>query len=99
MRKAIPPTEIAIEDSLPTARLYTTSWCPDCRYVKQFLRERGVAFEEINVDENPDAEELILRVNDGLRKVPTIEFEGRYFACSPFDPDLLAAEFAIPLNP
>jgi mycoredoxin len=84
---------------MPTVRLYTTSWCADCRYAKQFLRERGVSFEEINVDEDPDAEELILRVNNGLRKVPTIELDGRYFACSPFDPDQLAEEFNIPLNP
>jgi mycoredoxin len=81
------------------ARLYTTSWCPDCRYAKQFLRERGVPYEEINVDEDPEAEELILRVNDGLRKVPTIELDGRYFVCSPFDPEQLAAAFAIRLNP
>ena len=83
---------------MATARLYTTSWCPDCRYAKQFLRERGISFEEINVDEDPQAEELILRVNDGLRKVPTIEFDGRYFACSPFDPEELAEGLNIPLN-
>ncbi len=59
----------------------------------------GVAFEEINVDEDADAEELILRVNDGRRKVPTIEVDGRYFACSPFDPEQLAEELNIPLNP
>ena len=53
---------------MSTVRLYTTSWCADCQYAKQFLRERGISFEEINVDEDPDAEELILRVNDGLRK-------------------------------
>ena len=81
------------------ATLYTTTWCPDCRYAKQFLRERGISFEEINVDEDPDAEDLILRVNNGLRKVPTIEWKGRYFACSPFDPHQLAEEFSIPLNP
>jgi len=84
---------------MSTVRLYTTSWCADCWYAKQFLRERGVPFEEINVDEDPDAEELILRVNGGLRKVPTIELDGRYFACSPFDAEQLAAEFEIPLNP
>ncbi len=80
-------------------RLYTTSWCPDCVYAKQFLRERGVAYDEINIDEDPDAEELVLQANDGLRKVPTIETEGRYFACSPFDPEQLASELKIPLNP
>ena len=78
--------------------MYSTSWCPDCWRAKQFLKERGIGFEEINVDEDPDAEELILRVNDGLRKVPTIEVGGRYFACSPFDAELLASELQIPLN-
>ncbi len=82
-----------------TIRLYTTRWCADCRWTKQFLRERGIAFEEINVDEDPEAEELILRVNHGLRKVPTVEVGGRYFACSPFDPEQLAEELKIPLNP
>jgi mycoredoxin len=82
-----------------TLRIYCTSWCPDCWRTKQFLRERGIAYEEINVDEDPDAEELILRVNDGRRKVPTLEVDGRYFACSPFDPTLLAEELKIPLNP
>jgi glutaredoxin len=51
------------------------------------------------VDEDPEAEELILRVNKGRRKVPTIEVDGRYFACSPFDPEQLAEELKIPLNP
>jgi mycoredoxin len=79
--------------------IYCTSWCCDCRRAKQFLRERGVAFREVNIDEAPDAEELILRVNGGRRKVPTIEVEGRYFACSPFDPHQIASELNIPLNP
>jgi mycoredoxin len=84
---------------MQTIRLYTTTWCPDCHRAKQFLRERGIAYDEINVDEAPEAEELILRVNGGLRKVPTIEVDERYFACSPFDPEQLAAELRIPLNP
>ncbi len=79
--------------------MYSTSWCGDCRRAKQFLKERGVAYREINVDEDPDAEDLILKVNDGRRKVPTFEVDGRYFACSPFDPYLLSRELNIPLNP
>ncbi len=79
--------------------IYGTKWCGDCRRAKQFLRERGVAFREVNIDETPDAEQLVLRVNNGLRKVPTLELDGRYFACSPFDPYQLAQELEIPLNP
>jgi mycoredoxin len=79
-------------------KIYCTGWCVDCRRAKQFMRERGVSFQEINVDEDPDAEELILRVNRGRRKVPTFEVGGRYFACSPFDAELLAAELNVPLS-
>jgi len=79
--------------------VYSTCWCGDCRRTKQFLRERGIAFREVNVDEDPEAEELVLRVNNGFRKVPTIGVDGRYFACSPFDPYQLAEELKIPQNP
>ncbi len=79
--------------------IYGSPWCADCRRAKQFLRERGVVFREVNIDETPEAEELVLRVNDGRRKVPTIEVEGRFFASSPFDPYQLAEELKIPLNP
>ncbi len=78
--------------------LYSTAWCGDCRRTKQFLKERGIAFREVNIEESPDAEELVRRVNDGRRKVPTLEVDGRYFACSPFDPSQLAEELKVPLN-
>jgi len=78
--------------------LYTTNWCADCRSAKRFLRERGVEFSEINIDEEPDAEDLVLEVNQGLRKVPTIKVGERYFACTPFDPYQLASELNLPLN-
>lgn len=84
---------------MPDITIYGTFWCGDCRRAKQFLRERGVTFREINIDEHPGAEDLVLRVNAGRRKVPTIEVNGRYFACSPFDPHQLAEELNIPLNP
>jgi mycoredoxin len=84
--------------SKDTIRLYTTSWCGDCRSAKEFLRARGIAYEEIDIDEDLDAEEIVLRVNDGRRKVPTIQYGDRYFACSPFDPKQLATELNLPPN-
>jgi mycoredoxin len=78
--------------------MYSTSWCVDCRRAKKFLADRGVQFIEINIDEEPDAEDLVLEVNEGRRKVPTIKVGERYFACSPFDPYLLSTELDIPLN-
>jgi len=79
--------------------IYTTTWCPDCRYTKALLRERGLMYREVNIEEDTSAEEIVLKANNGLRKVPTLEVAGRYFACSPFDPEELAEELNIVLNP
>jgi mycoredoxin len=78
--------------------IYGTTWCGDCDRVKKFLSDRGIAFREVDIDDTPGAEQLVLRVNNGRRKVPTIEIGNRYIACSPFDPYLLASELKIPLN-
>ena len=79
--------------------MYSTTWCPDCWRAKSFLRERGIAFREVNIEEDLSGEEIVIKANDGKRKVPTIEVGGRYFACSPFDAEQLAEELNIPLNP
>lgn len=79
--------------------MYTTAWCPDCWRAKTFLKERGVVFREIDIEKDPSAEEVVLKANDGRRKVPTMEIGGRYFACSPFDAEELAENLNIPLNP
>jgi len=78
--------------------VYCTHWCPDCRRAKAFLKERGVDFREVNIEENEDAEEIVLQANHGKRRVPTFQVGGRYFACSPFNPAQLASELNLPLN-
>jgi glutaredoxin len=78
--------------------MYCTSWCVDCHRTKEFLKDRGVNFVEVNIDEDVDAEDLVFQVNEGRRKVPTIRVGERFFACSPFDPYLLSTELKIPLN-
>jgi mycoredoxin len=79
--------------------MYTTTWCPDCRRTKAFLKERGVPYREVNIEEDESAEEIVIRENGGKRKIPTLEVGGRFFACSPFDAEQLAEELGIPLNP
>jgi glutaredoxin len=78
--------------------IYGAGWCPDCRRVKNFLKDRGVEFREVDIDEDDESEELVLRVNSGKRKVPTLKVGERYFACSPFNAQKLADELRIPLN-
>jgi len=78
--------------------IYSAGWCPDCRRVKNFLKERGVEFREVDIDKDEESEELVLRVNHGKRKVPTLKVGERYFACSPYNAQKLADELRIPLN-
>jgi glutaredoxin len=78
--------------------MYSAGWCPDCRRVKNFLKERGVEFREVDIDQDEESEELVLRVNNGRRKVPTLKIGERYIACSPFNAQRLADELRIPLN-
>lgn len=79
--------------------MYTTHWCPDCRRAKYFLKQRGVSYHEINIEDDPSAEAIVLRANHGRRKVPTLKVGDRYFACSPFNAVKLASELKVPLNP
>jgi glutaredoxin len=78
--------------------IYSTTWCPDCRRAKNFLKDRGVEFREVNIENDPDAEDLVLRVNHGRRKVPTIQSGEHFFACSPFNPAKLASELNLPIH-
>ena len=78
--------------------MYGTDWCADCRRARLFLNERHVPFREVNVDADPDAEDLVMAVNGGLRKVPTFEVNGRFFSCSPVGAYRLSDELKIPLN-
>lgn len=79
--------------------MYTSSWCPDCWRAKSFMKTRGVEFREVNIEKDDAAEGIVLAANNGKRKVPTFELDGRYFACSPFSAAQLANELGIPLNP
>ncbi|HZH32386.1 MAG TPA: glutaredoxin domain-containing protein [Pyrinomonadaceae bacterium] len=76
-------------------KMYTTTWCSDCRRAKRFLDESGIAYEEINIEEQDGAAELVMRLNDGKRKVPTFEIDGRAFNLSPYDERKLRTELGL----
>jgi mycoredoxin len=76
--------------------VYTTPWCRDCKAAKRFLGERGIAYEEIDIEQDPEAAGIVMRLNDGMRKVPTLDVEGIIvsgdkFNAARFEEDLRAA--------
>ncbi len=65
--------------------MYSTTWCGDCRLAKRFLDARGIAYEEINIDDAPEAAAIVMRLNHGMRMVPTLDVEGTIVSGDRFD--------------
>jgi glutaredoxin-like YruB-family protein len=57
-------------------RLFTTPVCPYCMTLKRFLKEKNIAFEEIDVTEDLVAqEEMIKKTNQSTVPVLAIDDE------------------------
>jgi mycoredoxin len=48
---------------MPNVKVHTTSKCSDCRAAKRFLNENSIAYEEINIEHDHSAVEIIMRAN------------------------------------
>jgi thioredoxin reductase (NADPH) len=57
-----------------TITVIGASWCPDCRRAKTFLAEQRVAYDWVDLEQHPEATEIVERYNDGSRSIPTIIF-------------------------
>lgn len=56
-------------------RIFSTPSCPYCDMVKDFLKENGVKFKEVNVQEDRKAAQEIVK-RSGQMGVPVIEIDG-----------------------
>lgn len=54
--------------------MYTTPWCGYCQRLKKQLASLGVEFNEINIEESPQAVEIVEKVNEGNQTVPTLVY-------------------------
>ncbi|WP_066166957.1 glutaredoxin family protein [Metasolibacillus sp. FSL H7-0170] len=61
-----------------TVTVYTTTRCPYCVMLKNFLSEQNIAFEEVNVETKPDIVQKLLNTT-GQMGVPQTEVNGQWF--------------------
>jgi mycoredoxin len=54
--------------------MYTTSWCGYCFRLKSQLERAGVAYDEVSIEEQPAAADLVAAINEGNQTVPTLVF-------------------------
>jgi mycoredoxin len=54
--------------------MYTTTWCGFCARLKAQLHREGIAFDEVDIERDETAAELVMSVNHGNQTVPTVVF-------------------------
>jgi glutaredoxin 3 len=57
--------------SAPRVVMYSTAWCPYCARARGLFEQKGVAFEEIDIDALPPARADMIR-KSGSDTVPQI---------------------------
>jgi len=62
--------------STATLTMYTTTWCGYCRRAKALLEERGIPYEEIELDDDPAFRRKLMDLTGGWT-VPQIVIDGR----------------------
>jgi glutaredoxin 3 len=57
--------------------VYSTDWCPYCDRAKALLKARGIDYNEIRIDEDPDFRAKLVQMT-GQRTVPQIQIDGTF---------------------
>jgi mycoredoxin len=66
-----------------TVTMFSTTWCGYCRVLKKALDREGISYREVNIEQFPDAAEIVMSVNGGNQTVPTLLFPDGSSATNP----------------
>jgi len=55
-------------------KVFTSSTCPYCTSVKEYFKEKGIDYEELNVSSDPEARKELM--SQGFMGVPVIIIDG-----------------------
>lgn len=57
-------------------KIYSTPTCPYCVTLKEFLKEKNIEFEDVNVAEDAQAREEMIN-KSGQMGVPVVDIDGQ----------------------
>jgi predicted GNAT family acetyltransferase/glutaredoxin len=57
-----------------TITMYGADWCGDCLRAKAWFAANDVAYSYVNLEEVPEAADIVLERNNGLKRIPVIVF-------------------------
>jgi glutaredoxin 3 len=61
---------------MTTVTLYSTSWCPWCDRAKALLNARGIAYEDVNIEAQPNFRQRLMDLTGGYT-VPQIVIDSQ----------------------
>ena len=76
-----------------TITMYGADWCGDCLRAKAFFQDNNVGFEYVNLEATPEAADIVLERNNGLKRIPVIVFPDDSHLTEPSN-EALAAKMA-----
>ena len=54
--------------------MYSTQWCGYCHRLKSQMDREGIAFEVVDIEQQPDAASVVAHHNGGNHTVPTLVY-------------------------
>ncbi len=63
--------------------MYSTVWCGFCQRLKKQLAQFDVKYEEVDIEQNPEAAQIVEKVNEGNQTVPTLVFADGHAMTNP----------------
>jgi len=66
----------------PQVVMYATDWCPYCTRARRLLEAKGVRFEEVDIEAQPDARAEMIERSGGRSSVPQIFVGGTHIGGS-----------------
>ncbi len=71
------------DTEIDTITMYSTTTCGYCRRLKTQLDSVGIAYREVNIEQDADSAAFVESVNGGNQTVPTVVFPDGSTATNP----------------
>lgn len=66
-----------------TVTMYSTTWCGYCHRLRKQLDSAGIAYDVVDIEQQPEAAAFVESVNGGNQTVPTLVFPDGSAATNP----------------
>lgn len=76
-----------------TITMYGADWCGDCIRAKRWFADNEIAFDYVSLEAVPEAADIVLERNNGLKRIPVIVFGDDSHLTEPSN-EALAAKMA-----